>query len=71
MRLIGDARQVLQRAWSVRLAILAAALSAAEGFLNLVMPDRPPLWLAALASVIALAAAIARVVAQPNIRSEP
>lgn len=71
MKLVDDFRGVLRRAWSVRLALVSAVLSAAEVLLGLVMPDHPPLWLAGLASAVALAAALARIVAQPALRSEP
>lgn len=65
MQLIDDAKTVLLKAWSVRLALLSAAFSAAEVALPFFAPFVPPHTMAIMAVVASAGAAIARVVAQP------
>lgn len=65
-RLVPEARKA-HRLWSVRLAVVAAALGAAEAALPLwgnVLPDGA---FAALSSVVGVAAAVARVVRQEGL----
>lgn len=72
MTLIWNWPQVLKRAWSIRLTLIASALGAAEFVLPLFMED-PPLdrgVFAALAALVSFSAAIARVVSQPSTREE-
>jgi hypothetical protein len=69
-RLIDDWRRVLRRAWSVRLAVLSAVLSAAEVTMQLLAPQMSGGGFAVAAGLVALAAAIARLVAQPAMRQE-
>lgn len=70
MRLIDDAAFVLRRAWSVRLMVLAAALSGAEvcfqvaTALNWLPPFVPAGAFAAAAGLTSAAAFVARFVAQ-------
>ena len=66
MALIEDAKTVLMKAWSIRLALLAAAFSAAEVALPFFAPFVPPKTMAVLALIASAGAAIARVVAQPT-----
>lgn len=66
MTLIDDAKNVLLKAWSVRLALLGAAFSAAEVALPFFDPFFPPRTMAVLALIASAGAAIARVVAQPK-----
>ena len=64
--IIADARFVVRRAWSFRLLILSAALSAAE-FAMPMLADDPPIErgrFALLAFAVSLAAAGARFVVQ-------
>lgn len=68
--LISDARRVLRRAWSIRLALLAALLSAIEIGLPYVLPEWPPRVAGALAALVSLAAAVARLVAQPRMHDD-
>lgn len=69
MRLVQDWKRVLQRAWSVRLMLIAAVLSGLE----VAMPyldgyvDIPPRLFALLSGLTVAAAFIARIVAQRNI----
>lgn len=69
MRLVQDWKRVLQRAWSVRLMLIAAILSGLE----VAMPyldgyvDIPPRLFALLSGITVAAAFIARIVAQRNI----
>lgn len=59
-------RRVLRKAWSVRLAILSAVLSAAEFGMPFIAPVQPNGWFAGAALLVSLAAAAARIVAQPR-----
>lgn len=66
MRLIANWRAVLRYAWSLRLMVVAAVLSAVEvavPYLDGVLPVPPGLF-AVLAALVTLAAMIARFVAQ-------
>lgn len=73
MEFIADAKTVLLKAWSVRLAILSAMFSGFEA-LSLVLPHLdgifPPEALAGLAALSAIGAVGARVVAQPKMHGE-
>lgn len=71
MKLIEDAKNVLLHAWSVRLALLAAAFGAAEVALPFFAPFVPPKTMAILAALTSTAAAIARIVAQPDMHDKP
>lgn len=71
MKLIPEWRRVLRRAWSVRLNLLAVALTGATAALPAFMGIIPPMWLLALCTVVPLAAAVARLVDQPKMRDEP
>lgn len=70
MTLIDDAKQVLLKAWSVRLALLAAMFSAAEVALPFFAPFLPPKTMAVMALISSAGAAIARVVAQPKMQHD-
>ena len=64
--LIENWRQVLARAWSARLMILAGLLSGAEVALPYCTDIVPAGALAALSSAVVSAAFIARLIAQKN-----
>lgn len=66
MTLIEDAREVLLKAWSIRLALLSALLSAAEVALPFFTDLIPPHTMAILAVLTSAGAAVARLVAQPE-----
>lgn len=66
MTLIEDAKTVFLKAWSVRLSLLAALLSAAEVSLPFFAPWMPEHVMAILAVLVGAGAAIARIVAQPT-----
>lgn len=66
MKLIADWRQVLKRAWSVRLIIAAGFLSGAEVALPLLPLPIPAGIFAALSAVTTAAAFIARLLAQKD-----
>ena len=70
MELIADAKTVILKAWSIRLALLAAVFSAAEVALPFFAPFVPPHTMAILAVVASSGAAIARVIAQPKMHDD-
>lgn len=66
MELIEDAKTVLLKAWSIRLALLSALFSAAEVALPFFTGLIPPHTMAILAVFTSAGAAVARLVAQPK-----
>jgi hypothetical protein len=64
MKLIDDWKHILRKAWSVRLMILAAALSGIEVALPFFAAEVPLGTFALASAVVTAAALIARVVAQ-------
>lgn len=70
MQLIENWRKLALRLWSIRLALLAAGLSAVEFALPFIPFDVPPRWFAGLAFAVSIAAAVARLVAQPKTKAE-
>ena len=73
MELITDAKTVLLKAWSVRMALLAGLFSGLEA-LTAVLPYLdgifPPHALAGLGALAAIGAVGARIVNQPKMRGE-
>lgn len=67
---IPDWRKVLEQAWSVRLAFLAATFSAAEVALPFFTPFFPPKTMAVMAVLASTGAVIARIWAQPAMHKE-
>ncbi len=70
MQFVDNAKQILLKAWSVRLAILAALFSGAEVALPFFVPFLPEKAMAILAVVASAGAAFARIVAQPKLRND-
>jgi hypothetical protein len=66
MNLTSDWRRVARYAWSLRLAALAGAFSAAEIVLPLFVDAMPRGVFAGLSLLSAVGGAVARVVAQPR-----
>lgn len=66
MKLLPDWTRIARQAWSVRLALLAAVLGAAEVGVQLFAAVRPTPYLAMASALLSLAASIARLVAQPR-----
>ncbi len=64
--LVADWKWLLRRAWSIRLAVLSALLSSVEVVLPLFVDVLPRNTFAVLAMLAAIAAGVARVVAQPT-----
>jgi hypothetical protein len=73
MALLPDWKRLLRKAWSIRLVVLCGLLSGCEVVLPLFVDTIPRNLFAALSIVSAIAATIARVVAQPKMerRSKP
>lgn len=70
MKLIDNWFTVLTRAWSARLAALAAVLGALEFALPYFAPVQPSGKFAAFAGLVSLLAALSRVVAQPVLQHD-
>lgn len=66
MNLIPEWRKVLRKAWSVRLALLAAALGGVEIALPLFSDAVPRHVFLGLSVLVTMGAAVARIVAQPK-----
>lgn len=66
MKLIENWKAVLQKSWSLWLAVLSAALSAIEVTLPLFTTVVPPNLFASLSMITAIAAAMARVIHQAS-----
>lgn len=64
IKIVSDAKKIMARAWSFRLAILSAALSSVDVAMPYMAPDHQSRAFAGAAAVVAMAAALARVVAQ-------
>lgn len=72
MKLVKNWKQVLSGAWSVRLMVIAALVSALGVFLSIVSSDLlgwNPVWFAAVASVFNVLAIPARVIMQEGIKT--
>ena len=69
MKLIPEARQAT-KLWSIRLAAVSAGLAAAEASLPLWSSVIPDGAFAALSSLVAVAAAVARVIRQESLHRD-
>jgi hypothetical protein len=70
MELLPEWKRIARRAWSFRLAIVAALLSGVEVALPLFVDELPRNLFASLAFVAAVGSAWARVVAQSRMHQE-
>lgn len=66
MKLKPNWRDIVRKAWSIRLGVLAGLFSGAEVVLPLFMDAMPRHLFAALSFVTVLGAVVARIVAQPK-----
>jgi len=66
MRLKPDWKAILMKAWSIRLAALAAVLTGAEVVVPLFADSVPRNLFALLSFITVVAAMVARIVAQPR-----
>lgn len=71
MKLVADWKRVARRAWSVKFSLLATALTGVAAALPAFMDRVPPTWFLLLCTIVPLAAAVARLVAQEDMRDEP
>ena len=69
--IISNWRDVVRKAWSIRLAIMASVLSAGEVAVQLLAPAYPGPWFAGGSALLCLAATLARIVAQPKLHDAP
>ena len=65
--LLPEWKQLIKGAWSFRLASLSALLSAAEFGVQYLAPEHTSMGFALGAAVLSFAAAVARIVAQPEL----
>lgn len=70
MRLLDEWRKVSKKAWSFRLALLAAVLTAADVVVPQFSDVLPRNVFVVLAFVTSIAAAIARLIAQPEMHND-
>jgi len=66
--LLEDWRKIARRAWSIRLSIVAAVFTAAEVMVPLFGDVLPRGAFVLLAFIASIGAAVARLVAQPEVR---
>lgn len=66
MNIINDWKWFVRKAWSIRLAVLAAVLSGCEIVLPLFVDTMPRNLFAVLSMLAAIGAGVARVIAQPK-----
>lgn len=66
MQLLPDWQRIARRAWSVRLALLSAVLGSVEIGVQFLAATQPTPYFAMAAAFTSLAAALARIVAQPK-----
>ena len=66
LALLSDWRRILQQAWSIRLTVLAGLFSAAEVILPAFIEVLPRHLFVVLSFVAIVGAAVARLVAQPE-----
>ena len=69
MKLTDNWREILQRAWSIRLIVLAGLLSGVEVLLG-IFADSPPIprgTFAAISGIVTMGAFVARIVAQKDV----
>jgi hypothetical protein len=67
MRLVSDWKEILQKAWSVRLIVLAGVLTGIEAIIPFFGKDIPGIRILTL--VVVAAALIARLLAQKDLKS--
>jgi hypothetical protein len=70
MRLLSNWQTILQKAWSIRLMILAGVLTAIESILPLYIYDFPRGVAAALSLVVIVLAFVTRLLAQKGVTHE-
>lgn len=70
MKLKNDWKQILRNAWSVRLIVLAAALTGLEIGLPLYSEEMPRGLFAALSGVVTILALVARLLVQRSVEND-
>jgi hypothetical protein len=70
MNLVQDWKRITRKAWSFRLTVLAAGLAGAEMALPYLSDLFPPRLFLALSMAVTIGAAIARIVAQPEMHDD-
>jgi Trk-type K+ transport system membrane component len=71
MLLINNYKEVLRKAWSVRLIVLAGVLSGLEAILPMFVSNFPRGLFAVLSMVTTTGAFVARLVVQRDLQKEP
>lgn len=67
LRLLADWRSILRRAWSIRLMVLAGALTACEAILPLYADAMPRGTFAIASGIVIVTALVARLLAQKGL----
>ena len=67
MKLLADWKNILKKAWSIRLIMLAGLLTGAEGVLPLFIDAFPRGIFAGLSVMVSMGALVARVVTQQDL----
>lgn len=66
MTLLEDWKAILKKAWSVRLALIAAFFTGLQALLPLLDPGYKSIWFAVLSFIAAGGAVASRIIAQPD-----
>ena len=69
MKLVANWKQLLKKAWSVRLIILAGVLSGAEALMMFIAPAAPR-WFAPIIFGVTMSALVARLIAQRSLHED-
>jgi hypothetical protein len=67
MNLYPNWRDILRKAWSVRLMAAAVLLDGAQLVLQLLTPEKPPVWFIAASALVTMAALVARLTLQKGV----
>jgi hypothetical protein len=67
MNLYPNWREILRKAWSVRLMAAAVILDGAQVVMQLLTPHQPSAWFIGLSAVVTMAALVARLTFQKGV----
>ena len=67
MTLYDNWRDILRKAWSVRLMVAAVVLDGAQVVIQLLTPHQPSPWFIGLSAAVTMAALVARITFQKDV----